>query len=129
MALISCKLCGKIFTSAGGRTCSACLSRLDELYPRVRDYLRDNPKMDFNVESLSDELGADIRDVQALVDMGYLARDIGRRADNEALNRQKLAKEFESSLQQMKESSAFRESAKGAASYGQQRHGEKGKKT
>jgi hypothetical protein len=104
------------------------LSRIDDLYPKVRDYLRDNPKIDFNVETLSEELDADIRDIQALVDMGYLDRDVDRRTDRATTNRQKLVKEFEDSLKQMKDSSAFRESAKNVASYGQQRYGEKEKK-
>ena len=71
MALVMCKLCRKIFTAAGGRTCPACKKRLDDLYMKVRDFLRDNPKMEFNVDTLSTSLDADIRDVQALMDMGY----------------------------------------------------------
>ena len=129
MPLLSCRLCGKIFTSAGGRTCPACLARLDELYPKVREFLRDNPKAEFNVETLSDELDVDIRDVQALVDMGYLDRDLDRSARSEDANRQQLAKEFENSLKQMKAASSHHDAAKNAAaSYGQQRYGEKDKK-
>ncbi len=129
MPLLSCKLCGKIFTSAGGRTCPACLQRLDELYPRVRDFLRDNPKLQFNVETLSAELEVEIRDIQALVDMGYLDRDLARSTNSQEASKQKLAQEFENSLKQMKDSAAQRDSAKStAASYGQQRYGEKDKK-
>ncbi|MDR2522263.1 MAG: hypothetical protein LBC93_00955 [Synergistaceae bacterium] len=126
MPLLTCKLCGKIFTSSGGRTCPDCHTRLDGLYPKVREHLRDNPKTDFNVDTLANELETDVRDIQALVDMGYLDRDIDRRADPETLNRQKLAQEFESSLKQMQESAAQR--AQNAASYGQQRYGELNKK-
>jgi hypothetical protein len=104
------------------------LSRLDELYPKVRQYLRDNPKVDFNIETLSEEMEADVRDVQALVDMGYLDRDTSRRVDSERANREKLAKEFEESLKQMKDVSAAREGAKNTASYGQHRYGEKDRK-
>ena len=130
MPLIACKLCGKVFTSSGGRTCQACHSRLDELYPRVRQYLRDNPKEGFNVEMVADALELDIRDVQGLVDLGYLDRDIGgSQADPEKLKRQKLAQEFENSLKQMKDATARQSAAKNvAASYGQQRYGEKDKK-
>ena len=129
MALLSCKLCGKIFTSAGGRTCPACLERLDRLYPKVRMFLRDNPKIEFNVETLAEELDVDIRDIQALVDMGYLDRDLGGSARSEESDRQKLAKAFENSLKQMKDSTAKQESAKHTpVSYGQQRYGEKDKK-
>jgi uncharacterized protein YdaT len=104
------------------------LQRLDELYPKVREYLRDHPKNALNVETLSEQMNVNIRDIQAMVEMGYLDRDLDRVADREALNKQKLAKEFEASLQQMKNASTFRDAAKGAASYGQQRHGEKEKK-
>ena len=127
MPLITCRLCGKLFTSSGGRTCPACHTRLDELYPRVREYLRDNPKVNFNVEMIADELDADIRDVQSLVDMGYLDRDIGRQTDPDTVKRQKLAQEFENSLKQIKESSGQRGAAKSAVSYGQQRYGDKKK--
>ncbi|MDR1376600.1 MAG: hypothetical protein LBJ22_03735 [Synergistaceae bacterium] len=104
------------------------MNRLDELYPKVRQYLRDNPKVDFNIETLAEEMEADVRDVQALVDMGYLDRDTDRRVDSETANRQKLAKEFEDSLKQMKNASSVREGAKNAASYGQQRYGDKDRK-
>ena len=83
MALVTCKLCRKIFTAAGGRTCPACKKRLDDLYMKVRDFLRDNPKMEFNVDTLSTSLDADIRDVQALVDMGYLDRESTVNLSNE----------------------------------------------
>ena len=128
MPLLPCRLCGKIFTSSGGRTCPACHAHLDELYPRVREYLRDNPKVSFNAEMVSDALDVDIRHIQGLLDLGYLDRDIGKQTDIETLKRQKLAQEFEASLKQMKETSASRDSGRGAASYGQHRYGEKGKK-
>lgn len=129
MALLSCKLCGKIFTSAGGRTCPACLERLDALYPRVRSFLRDNPKLEFNVETLAQTLEVDIRDVQALVDMGYLDRDLGGNAPRGDVEKQKLAREFENSLKQMKNSATQPNADKHApVSYGQQRYGEKDKK-
>ena len=123
MPLLPCRLCGKVFTSSGGRTCPACHARLDELYPRVRQHLRDNPKKAFNVEMVADAMEVDIRDVQGLVDLGYLDRDIGWQADPETLKRQKLAQEFEASLKQMKDTSQH----KGPVSYGQQRYGDKKK--
>jgi hypothetical protein len=130
MALLTCKLCGKIFTSTGGRTCAACVSRIDELYPVVREFLRDHPKVEFNVEEVADAMDVDIRFVQALVDMGYLDRGTvgGASANDEEKSRQKLAKEFESSLQQMKDSALHRDAAKGGVvSYGQQRYGDRDK--
>ena len=126
MPLLSCRLCGKIFSSPGGRTCSVCHSRLDELYPRVREYLRDNPKVAFNVDTVADAMEVDIRDVQGLVDLGYLARDMDKNDDPDNARRQKLAQEFENSLKQMRDTSQ-RDLSK-VASYGQQRYGDKSKK-
>lgn len=122
MALITCKLCGKIFTAVGARTCPDCLKRLDDLYPTVREYLRNNPKSSLNVESLATEIDVDVRDVQALVDMGYLDRDMDRSSlTSGESDRQKLAREFEQSLNQMKASTASRASAsKGPVTYAQE---------
>ena len=124
MPLLTCKLCGKIFSSSGGRTCPACHKRLDELYPRVREYLRDHPKSAFNVEMVADDLEVDIRDIQALLDLGYLDRDVGSQTDSDTIRRQKLAQEFETSLKQMKGTPA---QSNKSVSYGQQRYGDKKK--
>jgi hypothetical protein len=93
----------------------------------VREYLRDNPKVAFNVETVAEEMEVDIRDVQGLVDLGYLERDIGVQTNPEVVRRQKLAQELEGSLKQMKDAAAQRDAAKGAASYGQHRYGDKKK--
>ncbi|MDR1649172.1 MAG: hypothetical protein LBR71_02835 [Synergistaceae bacterium] len=130
MALLTCKLCGKLLTSTGDRICPACVTRLDELYPDVRDFLRDHSKDEFNVENVAEEMDVDIRYVQALVDRGYLDREADKKTlDREDQDRQKLARELENSLKQMKDSSLRREAARSAAvSYGQERYGDKGKK-
>ncbi|NLL37761.1 MAG: hypothetical protein GX256_09610 [Fretibacterium sp.] len=120
MALITCRLCGKIFTAAGGRSCPDCLDRLDKLYPQVREVIRSNPRTHFNVDTLAEKIGVDIRDVQALVDMGYLDRDLDQSFFTaEDSSRQQLAREFERTLNSMKAESAARIS-KGPSTYGQQ---------
>jgi hypothetical protein len=126
MALLTCKLCGKLLTSTGERICPACLLHLDQLYPDVRDFLRDHAKIDFNVEDVAEEMNVDIRYIQALVDKGYLDRDLGRKdAGREDANRQKLARELENSLKQMRD----RDTSKGSVvSYGRERYGEKDKR-
>ena len=124
MPLLSCRLCGKIFTSAGGRTCPACLERLDEIYPKVRQFIRDNPKTELDVETLAEKTDTDIRDVQSLVDMGYLDRELDGRKSLEDTQRQKLAQEFENSLKEMKEAAAKHPAS---VTYGQQRYAEKDK--
>lgn len=129
MALVTCSLCRKIFTAAGGRTCPACKKRLDELYLGVRDYLRDNPKLEMNVDALSEAMNADIREIQALVDMGYLDRDFKEASPSGEASRQKLAMELEKSLSEMKAAAAaVPHPQKGAVSYGQQLYSEKGRR-
>ena len=100
MPLVSCRVCGKIFASPGGRICPSCGKLLDVLWPKVRECLRDNPKTHFNIKTLSRALNEDIRYIQALVDMGYLDRKVENHISEEALRRHKLAKEIERSLKQ-----------------------------
>lgn len=132
MALLTCKLCRKIYTVdiTGGKVCPDCKQRLDALYGDVRNYLRDNPKVEFNVETLADALGADIRDIQGMVDLGYLDRDLpeGERGEaGEDSQRQKLAKEFEQSLDKMR-AAAAEAAARKPVSYGQTLYGDKQRK-
>jgi hypothetical protein len=47
------------------------LDRLDEVYRRAQEYLRDNPKMLFEAEALAQRLDADLRDILALASRGY----------------------------------------------------------
>jgi hypothetical protein len=117
-------------TSSGDRICPACLTRLDELYPEVRDFLRDHPKLEFNVEDVAEGMNIDIRYVQALVDKGYLDRDSDKKGwEREDPGRQKLAQELENSLKQMKGSAARRDAARSSVvSYGQERYGDKDKR-
>jgi len=94
----------------------------------VREYLRDNSKVDFNVETIAEEMEVDIRDIQSLVDQGYLDRDLAKQTSSDVTRRQKLAQEFENSLKQMKDATVRQSAAKNAAaSYGQQRYGDKEK--
>ena len=131
MALNTCKLCRKLFTAesgkAGGKVCPECRQRLDELYSDVRHYLRDHPRDEFNVEMVADALSADIRDVQELVDLGYLERDLPEGADAPAGDRQKLVKAFEASIDKLKASAAAAAAHK-PVSYGQEVYGDKAKK-
>ena len=73
MNLVTCKLCGRLFSAARGKICVTCLDELDGLYPKVREFLRDHSKENFNVEQIADGMDLDIRYVQALVELGYLA--------------------------------------------------------
>ncbi len=77
MPLMECRLCGKIFTEGGRKNvCPECLIRLGDLYSKVHKYMRDHDDEEFDIERLSDEMDANLMDIQALVDLGYIERDI-----------------------------------------------------
>lgn len=125
MALITCKLCRKLFNASDKKICVDCLNRLDELYPQVRDYIRDHPKEEFDVETVAEALDQDIRYVQELVNLGYLDRDV---PDGEIKppksEREKLAKAFEASIDKLKANAAAAQQTK-SVSYGQDLYGDK----
>ncbi len=98
MKLIACKLCGKVFSSPGPNTCPKCMNDLDEYFQQIRTYLRDKPKMMLNAEELSEEVGIDIRYVQALVHMGYLERLGVSETEDEATKKIDLARQLQASL-------------------------------
>lgn len=132
MALVTCKLCRKIFTAAtaADRACPECRKRLEDVYLKVRDYLRDNPKEELNVEMLAEVLEVDIRDVQGLVDLGYLERDFAHGETSESAaedSRQKLMKELEQARDQMKATAAAAAQHR-PVSYGQTLYGDKARK-
>ena len=122
--IVICKLCRKLYNGQG-KICPECRQRLDELYPDVRDYLRDNSKLAFNVETVAEALDVDIRYVQELVAQGYLDRDLPEDMSREVLSdRQKLIKAFETSLDKMKSDAAIAASHK-SVTYGQEIYGDK----
>ena len=122
--IVTCKLCRKLYNGQG-KICPECRQRLDELYPDVRDYLRDNSKLAFNVETVAEALDVDIRYVQELVAQGYLDRDLPEDMSREVLSdRQKLIKAFETSLDKMKSDAAIAASHK-SITYGQEIYGDK----
>jgi len=129
MALGTCKLCRKIFTPEHGKVaskiCPDCRERLEKLYAEVREYLRDHSKDEFNVEEVADNLHADIRDVQELVDLGYLDRDVSDEPSSYDPARQRLVKAFEESIDKLKASAAAAAAFK-PATYGQEIYGDKG---
>lgn len=76
MQLATCKLCGRVFVSNGPKICENCMRRLEEVYSRAHDYLRNNDDENFDAKALADAIEANPRDVQELIDMGWLERDI-----------------------------------------------------
>ncbi|MGI6784082.1 MAG: hypothetical protein ACOX5A_07605 [Aminivibrio sp.] len=127
MNLITCRLCGRLFSAARGKICSTCLDELDDLYPKVREFLRDHSKEAFNVEDIAEGMDIDIRQVQALVELGYLDRDAGRggAGDDERRRKEELARQLQASLDS---SAASKTSERTVSTYGQERYGSGRKK-
>lgn len=98
MPMIECFLCGKGFVSAGPKVCPSCMKRLDRLYLEARNYIRDNPDLRLNVKALAEELDADPRDIQALVDMGRLELEGESESSDRLSERERLLLEFEKHL-------------------------------
>lgn len=103
MSLGRCRLCGKLYdTSKGSRSlCPACLTRLENMYTGVHDYLRTHSLKSLDVRVLAGELNMRPQDIQLLMDMGFLERDI-QTYSNLHTERQELAKKFNSAIDRMK---------------------------
>lgn len=122
MNLVTCKLCGRLFSANRGKICTTCLDEIDGLYPKVREFLRDHSKENFNVEQIADGMDLDIRFVQALVELGYLDRGIGAdpEAEEEKRRKETLARQLQASLENSASAKASETMGK---MYGQQRYG------
>ncbi|MBQ3447895.1 MAG: hypothetical protein IJG37_09670, partial [Synergistaceae bacterium] len=70
--LTECKLCRMIYNGLDGqKICGDCIRRLESIYGRVHEYMRDNQNRNFDLDTLADEMDISPVDVQALVDLGY----------------------------------------------------------
>ncbi len=125
MALKPCKICGRLYDSARGKYCPQCMQEIDELYPKVREYIRDQKGAEYSVDSLSEEMEIDILRVQALVDLGYLDRNTMGNAgalDEEQRKKEMLAQMLKKSLSAT-ESDRPQEEQKKHRTYGQEIYG------
>ncbi|OPZ41018.1 MAG: hypothetical protein BWY99_00182 [Synergistetes bacterium ADurb.BinA166] len=125
MALKPCKICGRLYDSARGKYCPQCLQEIDELYPKVREYIRDQKGAEYSVDSLSEEMEIDILRVQALVDLGYLDRNTMGNAgalDEEQRKKEMLAQMLKKSLSAT-EKDRPQEEQKKHRTYGQEIYG------
>ncbi|MBQ6774091.1 MAG: hypothetical protein IJP48_08540 [Synergistaceae bacterium] len=106
--LKSCKLCGRAFNSEGLNVCITCFRRLEDVYTHAHDYLRDNSDEKFDMMQLADLIGADPRDIQELLEMGWLDRDIelymkkNSSVGGLTSTRQSMAQKFGDELHKMK---------------------------
>ncbi|MDI9370586.1 MAG: hypothetical protein GX181_05220 [Synergistaceae bacterium] len=131
MSLKPCKICGRLYDSARGKYCPQCLQDIDDFYPKVREYIRDSRDVSFSVDSISEEMGVDILRVQALVDLGYLDRDvpgISGQIDEEKRKREELARKLQGALDSSPTGKRDKpEDAKKHRTYGQERYGTRDK--
>ena len=102
MPLVSCKLCGRAFVSDRNKVCYDCMRRLEEIYAKAHEYLRDNCDENFDVIETAEALGVSSLDIQMLVELGYFERDFQTYGRKDKTRRQMLAKMFEEELQKMK---------------------------
>ena len=105
MGIVKCRLCGTLFNHpnpTGNRICRNCMRRLEELYDHVHEYMRDNDEEDFDMYTLADSMGISTADVQALVDLGYIERDLQTYRKNKEGSRQQLAEKLNNELDKMR---------------------------
>ena len=106
MALVKCRLCGMLYDTIiepRHKICANCIQRLDELYGRVHEYMRDNDDENFDIYKLSDTMDIDTADVQALVDLGYIERDLQTYSKTRKGPRGELAEKFNDELEKMRQ--------------------------
>ena len=104
MGLVKCRMCGMLYESGHQtyRICRKCQQRLEELYGRVHEYMRDNEEEDFDIYNLADAMDISTMDVQALVDLGYIERDLQTYSKHKRGSREVLAAKLNNELEKMK---------------------------
>ena len=101
MALTKCRLCGMLFTSGGRKNvCPLCIRRLEELYGYVHEYMRDHEDEQFDIYTLAEATESNLADIQTLVDLGYIERDLGLYGKRET-ERSRLAKAITNEIDKM----------------------------
>ena len=101
MDITGCKLCGRIVNNEWPRICRNCLHRLDEEYSDIHNYMRDNPDETFDIERLSEDLDINPADIQMLIELGYIDREIQMKSKTKSEKR-KLAGVLANELEDMK---------------------------
>lgn len=103
MALIECRLCRRIYNGfEGQRICGNCIRRLEDIYGRVHEYMRDNQDKNFDLDTLADEMDISPVDIQALVDLGYIERDLQTYSKDKKGSRQKLAEAINAEAEKLR---------------------------
>ncbi|MBQ9904016.1 MAG: hypothetical protein IJM47_04425 [Synergistaceae bacterium] len=103
MALTECKLCRRVYNGfEGQKICSQCIQRLETIYGHVHEFMRDNRDRDFDLDTLADEMDISPVDIQALVDLGYIERDMQTYSRDKKGTRQKLAEAINGEVEKLK---------------------------
>ena len=105
MALVKCRLCGMLYDAPNipkHKICPNCIRRLDELYGHVHEYMRDNEDENFDIYKLAEAMDLDTADVQALVDLGYIERDLQTYSRKRRGPRGELADKINGELDKMR---------------------------
>lgn len=106
MPLLTCGLCGKLYSFKNAfdkkGICLDCLQNLDELYSHIHKYIAKLGEIkNVSPQSIADETGMKLEDVNLLFELGFFERDI-QTYSHTTSERQKLAEEFEHELHDMK---------------------------
>jgi hypothetical protein len=68
-----CKTCKRAFVNAQDEElCPECTARLKEIYPVVRNFLRNHEKELYTAQDVSKILTIDLKDVEGLVTLGLI---------------------------------------------------------
>ncbi len=105
-SLSMCKLCGKVFdpyaVPGDKGICFECLRKLDGMYSKIHDYIRDNKEeARFDPAYLAKMTNISIDNVKLLISMGYLERDM-QTWSNVPSERRALAGKFEQAAARIK---------------------------
>ena len=123
MEMITCDLCSKPFASTGPKICVRCMKRLDTVYAKARDFIRDNPKARLDVKEMAEALEVDVRDLEVLIAQKRLDRDADdamSEVEDEESRRKKLLESLQRSSSELSG-----EPKKGYRSYGEERYGKR----
>ncbi len=105
MALKECKICYALYDdelySGNGDVCHDCRMKLEGTYGRIHNYLRDHEHQSkIDIQKLAEDTETDPEDMQLLLELGWLERDI-QTYSGTISDRQALAAEFAHELDVM----------------------------
>jgi len=111
--LRNCRICGKLFTHfRGPDACDSCKVKLDEVYHRAREVLRDaEPGQEYDNISLAEKLDVETVMIHILAEEGLFERDGLRLSGGD--ERKALAMEFEMELRKKEQEKSEKKAGPG----------------